>query len=613
MKASWRAAGTALFCALTSLIAPPQAHAALYSFTSHTFTNCTATGFSGPTLANCTTAYSTTWDGNINYFTVVSGIQEWVVPASGTYSINAVGAGGSGSSYVGGNGASMTGTFSLTEGSRLRILVGQTGLTTTRFGGGGGSFVTTSSNTALIVGGGGGGSGLSAAGGNASTNASPSNSNGALTAPNGTGGCGESGAGGAGFTGNGNGSPASQSFTNGGAGGGGHAAQCKSQIGGEARGGFGGGGAGANGGGGGGGYYGGEGGPNTNPYAGGSGGGSYNSGTNQSNSLASNSNTAGSVTITFLAAPDSTPPIITGPNSSTGSTSSISIQENSTSVFTFAANESSTWTVSGADASFFSIAASGALTISSRNFETPADQNGDNAYIVVVTATDLMTNASTQTLTVTITGVNEPPTITTNSSAATYAFTHIENSNSATTFQCTDVDSGTSLTWSISGIDSLDFTLGSQNGQLQFSSSPDFEAPRDADTNNTYIFVLSCSDGTLSDTQTVTVTVTDIVEGALINTPSISGAAYKGTQVTITVISNVTGKIRFFVNGKRIATCKDQLASGTYPNNTATCAWKPSVMGNQIITATISPNSNGFTTSTSSPLQVWVAKRSTRR
>ena len=48
---------------------------ALFSFNSHTFTNCTAVGREGPTLSNCTTAYSSTsWASNTNYFNVSNGI-----------------------------------------------------------------------------------------------------------------------------------------------------------------------------------------------------------------------------------------------------------------------------------------------------------------------------------------------------------------------------------------------------------------------------------------------------------------------------------------------------------------------------------------------------------
>ena len=69
----------------------------LYDFTSHTFTNCGATGTTGPTLANCKSSYDTSWEDDTDFFNVqTQGFQEWTVPASGTYSFVLKGASGGG-------------------------------------------------------------------------------------------------------------------------------------------------------------------------------------------------------------------------------------------------------------------------------------------------------------------------------------------------------------------------------------------------------------------------------------------------------------------------------------------------------------------------------------
>jgi hypothetical protein len=275
-----------------ALVAPidvPSAKAN-YSFTSHTFTNCSATGKSGPTQTACRSAYSTTWDESNSNFTVTAGIQYWVVPVTGRYRITAVGAGGV---SPGGKGASMRGEFTLTGGETIKILVGQTGTSAYGGGGGGGSFVATNTNTALVVGGGGGGRNYDSAksGTDASINPNPGYSTGQPTAPNTSGGCGMNGGGGAGFTTNG--SNGATAFINGGSGGSTQVGLCVT----DAPGGFGGGGGGGNGGGGGGGYFGGTAGANEGIYTGGGGGGSYNNGTNQLNALANNVGIHGSVTI----------------------------------------------------------------------------------------------------------------------------------------------------------------------------------------------------------------------------------------------------------------------------------------------------------------------------
>lgn len=94
-------------------------------------------------------------------------MQIWTVPTTGDYTITAAGAQGASadSLKVGGKGAQLTGTFTLTEGATLRILVGQLGLqNASSGGGGGGTFVvhyralpaTTFADVLLVAGGGGG-------------------------------------------------------------------------------------------------------------------------------------------------------------------------------------------------------------------------------------------------------------------------------------------------------------------------------------------------------------------------------------------------------------------------------------------------------------------------
>ena len=218
------------------------------------------------TLAvNLSQAYCFLANGSGQY----GSMQTWVVPAGVTsITIEAFGSqGGTGYPGTGGLGASMRGTFTVTPGQILKILVGQKGLTTSYSSGGGGSFVSDNINTPMIVAGGGGTSSagvITLSGGGAGA---------------GTEGSGGTAIGGGGFYGTGsdgcNGSGGGKSFVTGG-------------FGGNAGGG---GGMGGFGGGSGGGYYSSFGGGCTSygsggGYSGGGsggGGGSYNAGTNQSN------------------------------------------------------------------------------------------------------------------------------------------------------------------------------------------------------------------------------------------------------------------------------------------------------------------------------------------
>ncbi|KAI8502441.1 hypothetical protein Bbelb_200290 [Branchiostoma belcheri] len=101
--------------------------------------------------------------------TLNNGIQHFTVKHTGTYQIKAAGAaaGTDRNTYESrrGRGAVMKGTFQLTKGEVLKILVGQEGAENLGYnsgaGGGGGTFVTRADNTPLIIaGGGGGGTGL---------------------------------------------------------------------------------------------------------------------------------------------------------------------------------------------------------------------------------------------------------------------------------------------------------------------------------------------------------------------------------------------------------------------------------------------------------------------
>lgn len=274
------------------IITAPPAHAGLYSFTTHTFTPCTATGKAGPTLAQCQSAYGTSWSSNSSYYTVTNGIQYWTAPTTAQYQITAAGAVGAGGNKTEGLGAIIRATVTLTQGTTYKILVGQAGIngnnlaTNTSGGGGGGTFLTTSTNTPIIVAGGGAGShtlnvsSATTANGQTTTSGAAASDGSGVGGTNGGGGTGSNlgwGSGGGGLTGDGTKSvsctaTASQgiAFTNGGAGG----TSCVSY---NAHGGFGGGGAthGYSGGGGGGGGYSGGGGSNQSGTANGGGGGSF--------------------------------------------------------------------------------------------------------------------------------------------------------------------------------------------------------------------------------------------------------------------------------------------------------------------------------------------------
>jgi hypothetical protein len=212
-------------------------------------------------------------------------------------------------------------------------------------------------------------------------------------------------------------------------------------------------------------------------------------------------------------------------------------------------------------------------------------------------------------LTVTITNVNEVPSITNSSSDPTATLTQAENIRSVATYAATDPDAGAVLRFSISGTDAADFSIDSVTGVLAFAFTPDFEAPLDSDSNSAYIVIITVSDGTLTDTQTLTVTITNANETSTVGAPTFSAATVKGVTLTISITSNVAGRARFFVNGKRIPACLSRSTSGTYPNFTATCSWKPPVTGRHSVSASFTPTDNTFSASNSPVTTIQVLKR----
>ncbi len=288
----------------------PNIYDCLFLFTSHEFTSCGVTGRYGPTRSQCRSSYSPNqaWDEDSLFFDMsTQGIQEWTIPADGTYQIIAKGAAGSDSQSYGRNyGASMQGNFNLTKGDVLLIIVGQSGEGNSsnhanEQGGGGGSFVVMGSTPLIIAGGGGGTAGVSGGcsqvRGHGNTSEEGDSVNCSGTGSGGSGGHGGStsgsyqGAAGGGYYSDGsNGSSHCEtptgglSFLNGGIGG--YGKGCYDPA---ANGGFGGGGGGGLGSpGGGGGYSGGGASGNWSSSTNhGGGGGSYNSGSSQSNSVMS--------------------------------------------------------------------------------------------------------------------------------------------------------------------------------------------------------------------------------------------------------------------------------------------------------------------------------------
>ena len=217
----------------------------------------------------------------------------------------------------------------------------------------------------------------------------------------------------------------------------------------------------------------------------------------------------------------------------TSSSDPISVSENFSAVVHTAAasdpeDDALTYSLAGSDAEAFSIdASSGALSFANApDFEAPTDANSDNTYELSLQASDGKASVS-QSLSISVTDVNEAPSIT---SAASADVT--ENSTGTIHTAAASDPEGKALTYTISGTDADDFNIDSSSGALSFANAPDFEAPTDADGDNTYELSLQASDGKASVSQSLSISVTDVNEA-----PSITSAA------TTSVNENTTGSV----------------------------------------------------------------------
>ena len=136
--------------------------------------------------------------------------------------------------------------------------------------------------------------------------------------------------------------------------------------------------------------------------------------------------------------------------------------------------------------------------------------NGETATTTLrYTVTDGNGSSDTATVTLTITGVNDAPTLT-----AMQSVTIDENTSAVLTATTADPDANDTFAYTLSGNDALLFAITS-DGVLSFVNAPDFEAPADTGGDNVYDLTVTTTDaGGLSDSQDVTVTVADVAEVA---------------------------------------------------------------------------------------------------
>lgn len=127
------------------------------------------------------------------------------------------------------------------------------------------------------------------------------------------------------------------------------------------------------------------------------------------------------------------------------------------------------------------------------------------------------------------------------------------------------------VTWSIvSGADQSKFEISGSTLRWASNGTKDYEAPDDADTNNTYVVAVRATDLASNTTdQTITVTVTDVTTAAFVNA---------GSETTVTLTTFTLSRPGSRVNGNLLIACTT-IASSRSPSWSA--GWTPIGSGNE--------------------------------
>ena len=164
---------------------------------------------------------------------------------------------------------------------------------------------------------------------------------------------------------------------------------------------------------------------------------------------------------------------------------------------------------------------------------TDLDFEVRDTYSVNLIATDPSGASDNITVTIKIVDVDEEPEFSKRglSVSGERTVSYPENGTSdVATYTASGADAS-GASWSIEGEDADDFHM-SVGGVLTFRTSPNFESPTDANTDNAYNVIVKASNGNLSDTRAVTVTVSNEDEGGVASISSPGNEVKVGVQLT---------------------------------------------------------------------------------
>ena len=185
------------------------------------------------------------------------------------------------------------------------------------------------------------------------------------------------------------------------------------------------------------------------------------------------------------------------------------------------------------------------------------DYETASSVALTVTVTDNSGLSIARAFAIAVTNVNEAPAVT---SASTASFAE-NGTGTVYTATGSDPDAGTTLSYALTGTDAGLFTINASTGIVTFKAAPNFEAPADADANNTYDVSVTASDGQLSASKPLAITVTNVNEA-----PTLKDGI--GVPDYLTVVSGATpaSLASYFIDPDAGATLSFSLVASTLPN-----------------------------------------------
>ncbi len=151
----------------------------------------------------------------------------------------------------------------------------------------------------------------------------------------------------------------------------------------------------------------------------------------------------------------------------------------------------------------------------SPDYEIPTDTDFNNTYIVDITAND-GSHTVTQRITVTVKNTNDNPPVFTSAANVTldenttvtgYVASATDGDGDALTYSLLDSIPENSNILIFGGIDFEKFSIDPSTGVLNFIVAPDFEVPEYAPLRDSYVVIISASDGLNTVYQVVTVVI----------------------------------------------------------------------------------------------------------